>query len=104
MELIDGEGRPTSFGRTGEPLSFRLNYATYHTLENVVVGIAVDHQNGQHISGTNSRRHGRTLPILDGTGYVDYHIRPRPAGRDLNSPRRSKTGPSHMTMTTGCTG
>ena len=26
-------------------------------------------------SAVRTRRHGRTLPILDGTGYVDYHIR-----------------------------
>ena len=62
------------FARTGEPLSFRLHYVTYRAVENVVVGIAVDHQNGQHLSGTNSRRHGRSVPLLDGSGYVDYHI------------------------------
>ena len=33
-----------------------------------------DHQNGQHITGTNTRRHGRAIADLDGTGYVDYSI------------------------------
>ena len=63
-----------AFGRTGEPLTFRLHYAAYQRLENVVVGIGLDHQNGQHLSGTNTRRHGRAVPVLEGDGYVDYAI------------------------------
>ncbi len=74
MELVGGDGRPVAFGRTGEPLTFRLHYTCYQPLENVIVGIGLDHQNGQHISGTNTRRHGRTIPGLDGTGHIDYHI------------------------------
>jgi ABC-2 type transport system ATP-binding protein len=74
MELIDGAGMPLAFARTGEPLAFRLHYSAYERLENVVVGIGVDHQNGQHITGTNTRRHGRTIPVLDGVGYIDYVI------------------------------
>ncbi|MET0663801.1 MAG: ABC transporter ATP-binding protein [Ilumatobacteraceae bacterium] len=74
MQLVDRSGEPVEFARTGEPLTFRLHYATYQPLQNVVVGIAVDHQNGQHMTGTNTRRHGRTIPILDGTGFVDYTL------------------------------
>jgi lipopolysaccharide transport system ATP-binding protein len=74
MELVDAKGAPVAFGRTGEPLTFRLHYAAYERLENVVIGIGLDHQNGQHITGTNTRRHGRLIPVLEGDGYVDYAI------------------------------
>jgi ABC-type polysaccharide/polyol phosphate transport system ATPase subunit len=74
MELLDGDGAQVAFGRTGEPLVIRMHYAAYQPLENVVAGIGLDHQNGQHISGTNTRRHGRMIPLLDGNGYVDYVI------------------------------
>ena len=67
-------GSRSSFGRTGDPLTFRIHYAAYETLSNVVVGIALHHQNGQHLSGTNTRRSGHTIPELARTGYVDYHV------------------------------
>jgi ABC-type polysaccharide/polyol phosphate transport system ATPase subunit len=74
LELLDESAQPVSFGRTGEALTFRLHYVAYQPLENVVFGIGVDHQNGQHITGTNTRRHGRPIPMIDGSGHVDYTI------------------------------
>jgi ABC-type polysaccharide/polyol phosphate transport system ATPase subunit len=74
LELLDGDGKPVSFGRSGEPLTFRLHYVAYQPLNDVVFGIGVDHQNGQHLTGTNTRRHGRTIPLIDGRGHVDYTI------------------------------
>jgi hypothetical protein len=74
IELLDGEGKPVSFGRTGDPLTIRLHFTAYQPIENVVFGIGIDHQNGQHMSGTNTRRHGRTVPRVEGSGYLDYVI------------------------------
>jgi ABC-type polysaccharide/polyol phosphate transport system ATPase subunit len=74
MELLDGEGKPVAFGRTGDPLTIRLHFTAFQPLENVVFGIGLDHQNGQHLSGTNTRRHGRSVPRIDGNGYLDYTI------------------------------
>jgi len=74
MEIVDLDGTPRSFGRTSEPLVLRLHYTAYKPVENAVVGIGLDHQNGQHLTGTNTRRHGRSIPILDGAGYIDYEI------------------------------
>ncbi len=74
MELVDAAGQVVSFGRTGEPLTFRIHYSAYEPLENVIIGVSVHHQNGQHMSGTNTRRHGRAIARLDGPGYVDYVI------------------------------
>lgn len=74
MELLGSDGTPVSFGRTGDLLTLRIHYVTYEPLENVVIGIAIDHQNGQHITGTNTRRHGQLIPELHGAGHVDYTV------------------------------
>lgn len=74
MELIGEDGQPVAFGRTSDELTFRIHYASYERLTNVLVGIALHHQNGQHLSGTNTRRSGHTIPELEGTGYIDYRI------------------------------
>jgi len=74
MELVDAHGESKDFARTGEPLVIRLHYTAFQRTENVVIGIGIDHQNGQSITGTNTRRHGRTIPVLDGPGHVDFVI------------------------------
>ena len=74
IDLLDAEGTPLDFARTADPVTLRVHYTAYEPIENAVVGIAIDHQNGQFLSGTNTRRHGRTIPVLEGDGHIDYTI------------------------------
>ena len=75
MELSTPTGRPVAFGRTGEPLTFRLHYAAYQPLENVVIGIGLrpPERPAHERARTPAATVGRS-PVLDGTGYVDYVI------------------------------
>ena len=74
IDLLDETAAPLDFARTGETVVFRVNYTAYEPVTDAVVGIAIDHQNGQHLSGTNTRRHGRTIPVLEGEGFIDYVV------------------------------
>lgn len=74
IELLDTDGAALEFARTGMSIVIRIRYTAFERIENAVIGFALDHQNGQHVSGTNTRRHGRSIPVLEGDGYVDYEI------------------------------
>ena len=74
VEALDAKGAPAQFARTGEPFVLRLHVESFKPLQNVVVGLAVHHQSGTYVTGTNTRRQGRTITDLDEVPYVDLVI------------------------------
>ena len=75
IEVLDIHREPTDFARTGEPLVFRLHYEAFKPVPNAIFGLSITHhQTGLVLFGTNQRRLGISIPMLDGVGYVDYVI------------------------------
>lgn len=75
VELLDLNREKVEFGRTGDPLVIRMYYEAHKALSNVIFGVAVfHHQTGVHLTGTNQRRAGSSIPVLEGAGFVEYII------------------------------
>ncbi len=68
----DADGAVRQSGSTGDPLVIRLHYRAASPVESPVFGIAIHHENGAHLSGTNCKMFGIEQPRLEpGAGHVD---------------------------------
>lgn len=74
VEFLDPDGRPTEISTTGESLTIRMHYLAKQPIVEPVFGIALYSRTGFHINGPNTRFGGQPLPLLHGTGYIDYII------------------------------
>jgi len=64
--------------RPGEPLEFRMSYATAEPVDDVVCGIALYNSAGVMMYGTNSHLQGVDLPPLDGEGVISFRVQEVP--------------------------
>lgn len=78
VEALDLQGAPLPFARTGDPFVLRLHAESFKAIPNAVVGLAVHHQSGTYVTGTNTRRQGRTIVDLGEVPYVDFVIERMP--------------------------
>ena len=74
VELLDDSQTSVRFARSGDPLIIRMHYSCSQPVSNAIFGFGLHDLNGVHVTGTNSRRHGRVIPVLDGQGYIDVYI------------------------------
>ncbi len=74
VELCDGDGRARTTFVTGDPLTVRLHYHCPAPVERPVFGLGINHENGVHLFGPNTRFGGLDLPRLDGDGVVSFTI------------------------------
>ncbi len=74
VELCGSNGRPRTTFNTGEPLTVRIHYHCTEPVERPVFGFGINHQNGVHIFGPNTKFAALELEHLDGSGVVSYHI------------------------------
>jgi lipopolysaccharide transport system ATP-binding protein len=51
-----------------------MHYLAKQPVEEPVFGIALYNRGGLHINGPNTRFGGQPIPLVQGTGYVDYII------------------------------
>jgi lipopolysaccharide transport system ATP-binding protein len=71
----NADASPRHSGSSGDPLIIRLHYRAMTEIESPVFGIAIHHENGTHISGTNSKMFGVHQPVLrPGVGHVDVAV------------------------------
>ncbi len=74
VEICDGAGRPSSVFRTGDTLLVRMRYETDERVDTPVFGVGLNHQNGTHISGPNTRFAAVDIPFIEGSGIVTYRV------------------------------
>jgi lipopolysaccharide transport system ATP-binding protein len=73
VELCSG-GQPRTTFNTGEPMTIRLHYRCAQPMEHPVFGFAINHQNGTHIFGPNTKFAALTIDRLSQSGVISYHI------------------------------
>jgi len=73
IELLKS-GRLTSLFTTNEEMKIRVYYDAPLGLKDAVVGIRITHLHGTNVWGTNTKRKGKRIPLLHGSGYVDLDI------------------------------
>jgi lipopolysaccharide transport system ATP-binding protein len=74
VELCGSNGQPHTTFNTGEPLTIRIHYHCTEPVERPVFGFGINHQNGVHIFGPNTKFAALELEHLDGSGVITYHI------------------------------
>jgi len=74
VELLDPAGRPQTIFQTHAPLTVRMHYFAHRPISHPVFGVGLHHENGFWINGPNTNFDGIDIPMIDGPGYVDYHI------------------------------
>jgi lipopolysaccharide transport system ATP-binding protein len=74
VELCDANGQPRTTFVTGEPLTIRLHYHCAQPVEYPVFGFGINHQNGTHIFGPNTKFAELAIDHLNGDGSISYTI------------------------------
>ncbi|HEU4324327.1 MAG TPA: Wzt carbohydrate-binding domain-containing protein, partial [Roseiflexaceae bacterium] len=74
VELLDADGRAMPVGHTGEPLTLRMHYVASRPIARPVFGVGVHHESGFWIAGPNTAFSQFSIPLVEGTGVLDYHI------------------------------
>ena len=72
--LCDKHGDSTSAFETGEPMDILISYRADERVEHPVFGLAIYQQNGFHVCGPNTQLGGMSIPTVEGTGQLVYHI------------------------------
>src|SRR5262245_42218676 len=83
VELLDPAGQPQTIFQTHAPMTVRMHYIAHQPISRPVFGVGLFYENGFWINGPNTNFDEVDIPIIDGVGYVDYHIPSLPllAGR-----------------------
>lgn len=74
VELLDAAGNERPVFQTHEPVTIRMHYLAHKPVRYPVFGIALHHENDLWLTGPNTSFAGVDIPLVTGTGYVDYHI------------------------------
>ncbi len=87
VQLLDRHGHERITFRTHEPLTIRIHYVAHERIERPVFGVGINHESGPWLTGPNTGFDKYHIPVIEGTGIVDYHIPRLPllAGRYLVS-------------------
>jgi ABC-2 type transport system ATP-binding protein/lipopolysaccharide transport system ATP-binding protein len=74
LEYIDRGGQPSNVAVSGEPVTFRLHYEASEPVAEAVFGLGFVHESGVTVAGPNSAASGAIVPVIHGTGHVDFHV------------------------------
>ncbi len=74
VELLDSAGNERPVFQTHEAVTIRMHYLAHEPVPYPVFGIALHHENDLWLTGPNTSFAGVDIPLVTGTGYVDYHI------------------------------
>ncbi len=78
VRFLDSAGEPQSIFKTGDDLVIEIAYNAHQPIPNPEFGLAIFRQDGIHINGPNSQMAGMETGIIEGPGYVYYHIKELP--------------------------
>lgn len=75
VEVLDATGKATLVMSTNAAVTFRIHYAAVSTVENPAIGLSLlSTSKNAHIAGPNNTQTNFHIPVLSGTGYIDYRI------------------------------
>ena len=74
VELLDGQGAPRQVFMSGGYFCLRIHYRTQIPVARPAFGLAIYRSDGLHLNGPNTVLEGFEIPLIDGTGCVDYAV------------------------------
>ena len=78
VEMLDADQKPNSLFLTSKKMIIRIHYEPKKTIKDAVVGVRITHLHGMNIWGTNTKRSGVAIPLIDGPGSVDLVLESLP--------------------------
>lgn len=74
----NGDGEDSEFIKTGGPFHVRIEYNAHSKVNRPVFGIAIYTENGIHLTGPNTHKHGIQIESIEGKGIVEYQVESLP--------------------------
>ncbi len=74
VEFFNGAGAKQRTFLTGQAMTARIYYKANQKVNNPVFGIAIYRSDGLHINGPNTKTANYVIPVVEGTGWVDYSV------------------------------
>ena len=74
VRLLNEKGIEKTIFRTGDPFILQMDYQCHEAIASPVFGMAINRQDGVHITGPNTSFAGMVLPTLDEAGTITYRI------------------------------
>jgi hypothetical protein len=74
VSLHNGDGQEKSVYQTGETWVVRICYQAPKAVHEPVFGIAVHSAEGAHVTGPNTKASRMSIPVLSGSGAVEYVV------------------------------
>jgi len=74
VQLLAASGEERSVFHTGEALTIRLHYHAHGRISEPVFGVGIHHESGTWLTGPNTGFDAVPIPLLEGSGYIDYRI------------------------------
>lgn len=83
VEMVDRDGRPTSFFETGDPLRVRIHYYARERVRRPVFGVGI--HVGEHLglTGPNTQVAGLPIEHVEGPGQIEWSVESLPLLRGL---------------------
>jgi ABC-2 type transport system ATP-binding protein len=75
VQILDGQGRPTSVISPGEPLTVQVEFETHRELDNPVVSIILHNANDELVYETTNHLEGADVGAVDGKRRVVFQFR-----------------------------
>jgi ABC-2 type transport system ATP-binding protein/lipopolysaccharide transport system ATP-binding protein len=72
VDFIGADGEVSELVAAGEPLRIRIGYESDVPVDEPTFGIAIHHEGGVHITGTNTRLSRISTGRVEGRGFVEY--------------------------------
>jgi hypothetical protein len=72
LDFVDGGGEVVDLVAAGAPLRIRIRYQADEPVTDPTFGIAIHHEGGVHITGTNTRLSRIKTGTISGVGVVEY--------------------------------
>jgi lipopolysaccharide transport system ATP-binding protein len=72
VEVLGLDGAPSAACVSGEPLRIRLAYHAEQRVVDPVFALAIRHESGPVVTVVSTRITGDDVPVIEGTGRVDY--------------------------------
>jgi hypothetical protein len=78
VQLLNGLGEIVNDLETLKPATVRISYSAPIPMKDVVFGIGLTHLLGTVVWGSNTKRHGLSVPQISGEGHIDLDIESLP--------------------------
>lgn len=74
ISFLDKNDRETNVFKTGEKIRVRIHYVAHTKIERPVFGVALERDDGIHVTGPNTKTSSYFIDEIEGEGFLEYVI------------------------------